>query len=312
MPTAAPPAPGSVQASGRARGGFNSGRVSGVKLCCAPAQLGLLLPAPSGRGAGTKSVNSTRPFPFPVQLLVFLLELEPKFSAAPMAPLCAALLARLLLGQLSLVPAWLSGEYGAAPRRGPRTGVPLPGPARWLLPLGGPGRVTRPPQQIAATCTPAETIPVRGLSSSEHLWARVERPPGARWCPDVPAACSGAPRPFPPALGRGARPRGRARRCGCARSRALCFGAPGEPVWKGSRRLRAGGSKGREPGSWCTSFAALESFSCLEFPRLPLQLWRLAPMALWEGISPLARFEAGFHHSRLVLLSPPHPALFLS
>ncbi|XP_040432089.1 uncharacterized protein LOC121079217 isoform X5 [Cygnus olor] len=114
VPTAAPPAPGSVRASGRAQGGFKPGRVSGVKSCCAPAQLGLLLPAPSGRGAGTKSVNSTRPFPFPVQLLVFLLELEPRFSAAPMAPLCAALLARLLLGQLSLVLAWLSGAGAQA------------------------------------------------------------------------------------------------------------------------------------------------------------------------------------------------------
>ncbi|XP_021272721.1 uncharacterized protein LOC110408396 isoform X3 [Numida meleagris] len=43
------------------------------------------------------------------KLLIFLLESEPKLSAAPMARLRAALLARLLVGQLSLFLAWLWG-----------------------------------------------------------------------------------------------------------------------------------------------------------------------------------------------------------
>ncbi|XP_015737445.2 uncharacterized protein LOC107323148 isoform X1 [Coturnix japonica] len=60
--------------------------------------------------AGTKSVNSVRRSPpFPVQLLIFLLESEPKLSAAPMAELHTALLAQLLVGQLSLFLAWVWG-----------------------------------------------------------------------------------------------------------------------------------------------------------------------------------------------------------
>lgn len=177
-----------------------------------PGSASHCLPCPSGRGAGSRSVNSTRPCPFPVQLLVFLLQLEPRFSAAPMAALrTALLLARLLLGQLILVPAWLSGEYGAAARQGPWMGVLLPSPAAWLLPIGGPGWATWPPPQTAATCTAAETFPVRGFSSSDHLRAGVGLS-GARLSPDVPAACSGAPWPLPPAPGRGAGPRGCARR----------------------------------------------------------------------------------------------------
>lgn len=44
-----------------------------------------------------------------MQLLIFLLESEPKLLAAPMAELRAVLLARLLVGQLSLFLAWLWG-----------------------------------------------------------------------------------------------------------------------------------------------------------------------------------------------------------
>ncbi|XP_072206709.1 uncharacterized protein [Excalfactoria chinensis] len=60
--------------------------------------------------AGTKSVNSMRRSPpFPVQLLIFLLESEPKLSAAPMAELHTALLAQLLVRQLGLFLPWVWG-----------------------------------------------------------------------------------------------------------------------------------------------------------------------------------------------------------
>lgn len=66
-----------------------------------------------------------------MQLLIFLLESEPKLLAAPMAELRAVLLARLLVGQLSLFLAWLWGEYGAAQQQKLWSALPVPVPAGW-------------------------------------------------------------------------------------------------------------------------------------------------------------------------------------